>query len=193
RAAATSLEQRVVRRGMTRDDVGEYVLPVHARIRGEIEAEAVQSALGRHRDQHTFIGAATLGGYLILGGDVELGRVDRPVEVDVATGNPERAAGEIERPATRDRIDLPEEVHITTRLLLHLHAAFQLDIRLGRLTPTDPHSPRKTQVDVETGPTHERWSLLGILDDGRPEVLHQVPHVVGRQLDMFDLGGRRLR
>ncbi len=106
-------------------------------------------------------------------------------------GDPERPAGEIERPAAGHGANLPDELHVAARLLLHPHLARQLDVHFRRLAAANPYPARKAQVDVETRPAHERGTLRGLGEDGRTEFAGQSPHVVGRELDRLDLGRRR--
>ena len=72
-----------------------------------------------HVDEHAFVLAAALGGHLVRRVDVELGRIDRAGEVDVAVGEPELAAVELEGAAVRHRLDVAEELHRLAGLLRH--------------------------------------------------------------------------
>ncbi len=104
---------------------------------------------------------------------------------------PERAAGEIQRPAAWHGANLPDELHLAARFLLHPHPARKLDVHFGRLAATDPHPARKAQVNVETSPAHERGALGGFGEDGGAKVASQAAHIVGTQLDRLNFGRRR--
>ena len=145
-----------------------------------------------HVDQHALVLAAALGGHLVRGVDVELGRIDRAGEVDVAVGQPELAAVELDGPAVRHRLHVAEELHFlpgscvtrslpeSSMLVLgvldrRIHTC--LGIWIARSSFTRSIRPGVSLPWVSTA---------------GPEVPRQPPQLLGRQVHLLHLGMRGL-
>ena len=159
-ARARALEQRIVRRRPAGHDVGEDVILAHRRVGGEVEPQTVEPSPRVHVDEHALVVAAALGRHLVRGVDVELGRVDRAGEVDVAVGQPELLPLSSRVPRFGTGSTWPKNCISWPGSCVTRSVAHQLDVGLGRAGPPDPDPPRHLHRQVELDAVHQARRFL---------------------------------
>ena len=88
-------------------------------------------------------------------------------------------------PLPGKRLDLAEELHRLSRLLLHLHAACDLDVHLRRLPAAEPDALREPDVQVELEAVHQTRSLVRSGDCRGAELAGQALEIGRSQLDLL--------